>query len=83
MFKKTRNIYLAAVFLCFGATLVEVDKSDPRHQEFVFEIRDSEGQIEIGYLDKLELEYVNGKLMVNAADFREAIQRMKAIVHSD
>lgn len=81
--KTTKNIYLAAVFLCIGAILKEVKKDDLRHQEFVFEMYDRDGNIAIGVLDKVEIDYANKQVMVNAADYREALQRMKSVVHSD
>ena len=73
--KYTKDIYLAAAFLASGATLVSVDRTDPLHQEFQFE--PSKGD-----LDDIMGQYVNRRLTINVADYRDALQRIKSALHS-
>lgn len=87
MLKKTKDVYLAAAILTFdNVELVRVDRTDPRHMEFVFESKD----VQIGNLpmtggvdlDAIEMKWVNNELTGNFTDFKNAIQRMKSVVHS-
>ena len=95
--KSTTSIYFAAALLSLGAKLEKTDRTDPRHMEFYFSSPmrpasmevSSSGSINLPFkqvptmdLDKLETEWVNKSLNVNAFDYAEAIQRMKSIVHS-
>ena len=73
---KTNDIYLASALIALGGLYSHADKSDPRHQVFYF--RDN-GRVDF---DKVTSEYVMGVLMVNAAAFKESIQRMKSVIHS-
>lgn len=82
----TKDIYLAAALSALGARLESVDKSDPKHMEFVF-VPKQEFQTgalaDLGQnLEALKLEWTNRTLMVNAADYSEAIKRMKSEVHT-
>ncbi len=63
--------------MAHGATLDSTDKSDLRHMRFCLNLPDKCSG------DMLESEWVNCTLMVNAAQFREAIQRLKAVIHSE
>ena len=72
---RTKDIYLAAIYIALGVTYSHALKDDLRHQEFIFE-----GDIE--ETDKIKADYMNGVLMVNAAKFKEAIQRMKSEIYS-
>lgn len=70
----TKDIGLAAVILSkeYG-TLVSVDKTDIRRMKFIFS----------GYnLQAVESSWTNRKVEVNAADFFDAIRKMKSIIHS-
>lgn len=84
---KTKDIYLAAVMLALGAKLDHTDKSDPRHQEFHFSEYEGKGPVDelLHSVDfeKVELDYANAKLEINAVKFKEALQRMKSIIHSN
>ena len=73
---KTKDIYLAAIYIAVGGSYLYADKEDPRHQIFVFEPTDL-----VDY-EKIKTDYINGSLMVNAVAFKESIQRMKAEIHS-
>ena len=70
--KTTSDIYFAAALLAKGAYLEKIDRTKPRHMTFTFSGDD---------LDSLEMKWVNKELEVNALDYRDAIQRMKSIVH--
>jgi len=72
---KTRDIYLAAALLTLGYVLQSVDKRDSKHQEFIFEISPTT-------LKSIELEYANERLVVNLAHLKNALQRMKSIIHN-
>lgn len=87
--KSTTDLYLAASFLALGATLEKVDKSDPRHMVFELSgtpLESVESPIDKDHyetrLDKWETQYANGILLVNAVQFKDAIQRLKSIVHT-
>ena len=83
----TSDIYLAAALLSLGARLDDVDKSDTRHMKFT--LVSTAPPFESSHLQKacLDLEdpenaWANGSLMVNATNFKDAIQRMKSVIHS-
>jgi hypothetical protein len=85
--KSTRDVYLAAAFLTFdGVELIRVDKTDPRHMEFVFEAvepkLDDDLKFPENFLDEIEMKWVNNELSGNFTDFKNAIQRMKSVIHS-
>ena len=87
--KSTKDIYLAACFLTLGARHERTNKEDKRHMEFffspkpLFETGALSGNSEAGQdLDKIESDWVNGCVMVNAVQYKDALQRMKAIIHS-
>lgn len=85
MVKKTKDVYLAAAFLTFdGVELIRVDKTDPRHMEFVFEKPDLPNIVGMSTLtlDDIEMQWVNNELSGNFTDFKNAIQRMKSVIHS-
>ena len=72
----TKDLYLSAALLSLGASLINIDRTDPKHMEFQF-VSDSSLD-----LKSIELEWTNKTLECNAASFAEAIRRMKALVHS-
>lgn len=91
--KSTKDIYLAATFIALGARYSHANKEDPRHMEFFFEtphedaLENSDNFLAdlttaLPDLNKIEKDWVNGNVMVNAVKYKEAIQRMKSIVHS-
>jgi len=73
---KTKDIYYAAIVIAMGGQYSHADKTDPRHQIFHFIDNDRVD------FDKVRSEYVMGSLMVNAAAFKESLQRMKSEIHS-
>jgi hypothetical protein len=90
MNKRTKDIYLSAAWLALGAKYEKVDRTDPRHMEFFF----SSGKDDVSTqndiltvsmevdLELIEKQWANAELIVNAIKFKEALQRMKALVHS-
>ncbi len=94
--KITTDIYFAAALLALGAKLDRTDKSDPRHMEFHFSApATTTGTVNLTTnaapvistipaldLDRLETEWVNKSMKINAFEFAEAIKRMKSVVHS-
>ena len=86
--KKTTDLYLAAAFLALGAKLENVNRDDPRHMEFSFEpslnifnseVLNSATKLD---LDAIETQWTNSELMVNATAYKDAIQKMKRVVHT-
>lgn len=87
----TKDIYLAACWLAMGAKYDHADKTDARHMEFfispkpLFEtgvlagtLTNMDGQD----LKKIEEDWANGCVMVNAVQYKDALQRLKAVIHS-
>lgn len=89
----TTDIYLCAALMSLGAKLDGVDKSDPKHMQFTL-IRDGyifessnlpDGSAVVSHqatLDTYEKQWANEELMVNAIKYKDAIQRIKSVVHS-
>jgi hypothetical protein len=76
---RTTDLYYAAALMANGAVLAKTDKSDSRHMRFCIEIpAGSKCDAE-----ELESQWVNSTLTVNAAAFRDSIQRLKAVIHSE
>lgn len=95
--KSTSDLYFAASMMSYGVPLESIDRSDPRHMVFTFVAsnRMSEpatpdnpspepyaSEVDVIDLDIMERDWVNGKLMVNATKNKEAMQRLKSIIHS-
>lgn len=92
---KTADVYFCAALLSVGAKYEGADKTDPRHMEFEVSLNYPNFQAEplasavlngniqsVLGLEYYEKAWANGELMVNATKYKEAIQRMKAIIHS-
>ena len=94
--KKSTDFYFVAALMSVGATLENTDKSDPRHMEFCVELSSPEFQSvnlasavvnggantqfrDLAYYEK---EWANGTLQVNAIKYKDAIQRLKSVIHS-
>ena len=84
----TKSLGIAAAWSALGATYEKSDRTDPKHIEFFFSPRvASTGALkELGIptqdLDKIESDWVNRTLVVNAVEFYDALQRLKTIIHS-
>ena len=87
--KSTKDLYLAACYMALGAKYEKTDKTDKRHMAFHFspkQLFHSGTLKDIVYdqdLDGIETEWANGVVMVNAVQYKDALQRLKAIIHSD
>ena len=92
--KSTRDIYLAAAWLSMGAKLERTDKTDRRHMEFFFSPKPlfetgvlsgetSTINLAVQDLDKIETDWVNEVVVGNLVSYKNALQRLKAVVHSD
>lgn len=86
-FKTTKNIYLAACFLCAGANLRDVDKTEERHQKFIFDYLPTQTEevpndARFMDLDQIEMAFANKTLLVNAVEYGEAIRQLKSVIHS-
>lgn len=89
----TTDIYFTAALLALGARLDDTNKSDLRHMEFTVIPNEAHFQSEnlpdkpAGSYLPIDLEFyekqwANGILLVNAVQFKDAIQRMKSVIHS-
>lgn len=79
---KTSDVYLSAALLSLGYKLVNVNRTDPRHMVFEFEmpeLKENEVMLDI---QSIETVWANRELQGNLFDFSEAIKRMKSIIHS-
>lgn len=72
---QTKDLYLAAAILALKVgTLETVDKHDKRHMKFLFS--------GLG-LEAVQDRWTNRLVEVNAADYADAIRKMKSIIHSE
>ena len=90
----TTDVYFCAALLALGSKLEDVDKTDRRHMQFTvsrdfykFESENLPSNTTVAVANNLDLEYyekewANGTLMINAIQFKDAIQRMKSVIHS-
>jgi hypothetical protein len=92
--KSTKDLYLAACYMALGAKYEKSDKTDKRHIVFYFTPKPlfetgvlAEGTenapIPAQDLDKIESDWANGCVLVNAIQYKDALQRLKSIIHSD
>jgi hypothetical protein len=83
---ETTDIYFTAALLALGFKLDSVDKSDIRHMKFFIVPKEFESEnlpkVSLDGLEFYENEWANGTLVINAVAFKDAIQRMKSVIHS-
>lgn len=94
----TQDIYFSAAMLSLGAKLDDTDKTDVRHMKFTLSfpgtipyvfhsenipnstvVNTNSVAIDFEYYEN---QWANATLMVNATKFKDALQRMKSVVHS-
>ena len=96
---KTQDIYFAAAMLSLGARLEDTDKSDSRHMKFHLVLDNPTGYqfhsqnipngssitsvIEPSDFEYFEKEWANSTMWVNATKYKDALQRLKSVIHSD
>jgi len=91
----TTDVYFCAALLSIGCKLDNVDRTDPRHMQFTIIPNEpkfvsenlSTAVVPAGAYLPVDLEYyenqwVNGTWCGNLIAFKEAIQRMKSVIHS-
>lgn len=91
---QTSDVYFSAAMLAVGARLDSVDRTDPRHMQFTLVMDEykfvskilndavsslASFQADFEYYEK---EWANRTLQINAWDFKDALQRMKSVIHS-
>jgi hypothetical protein len=86
---KISDMYLAATLLSYGAKLDEIDRSDPRRQQFSFsgEIKEiwviaghSILRIENPDFETIKTKYVGGTLVFPPA-FVDCVKKVKSSIH--
>jgi 6-phosphogluconate dehydrogenase len=85
------DMYFAAALVSYGATMVRIDKSDKKHQKFVFEDNTvSEIWVEAGNLHlrivnpiikEIEKQFFSKKL-VYPPSYPDTIRSIKSAIHS-
>jgi hypothetical protein len=84
--KTTRDLYLAAAFLALGAKYEGANRTDPKNMEFIFTPKvtksDAIPKVPLQDLEKVESEWINETLVINATEYAAAIKRMKSLVHT-
>ena len=88
--KRITDMYLAAALHAYGFTLVRVDKTNYRRQQFYFsggvpEVYRLDGLVPLRAvkpeLDDVEMWYIAGKLMF-PPNYPDSIKRIKSAIHS-
>lgn len=62
------NIYLGAAFMCHGAKLLNVDRSDPNHVAYEFEGDD---------LTEIKSDWLLGELIGNLSSYASHLKNLK------
>jgi hypothetical protein len=75
----TADMYLAALLLSSDFSLIDVNRSDPKHIRFCFSSCDG---TEEPVLEDVVREYTNGTMMVNASRYVESIRKIKSLIHA-
>lgn len=72
---RSSDLYVSAYLLAQGLTLLDVDRSDPRRLEFVFEDRPDRPQ--------LVHDFLCGTANGNLADFIYQLRRAKRLLYAE
>ncbi len=78
----TADMYLAALLLAKDFSLINIDRSDPKHIHFEFDSESDDPQIGAGSADDLIRSYTNGDAVVRASRFVEALRKIKSLIHA-
>ncbi len=79
----TPDIFLAAAYIALGAVYTRADKTNPKHMVFYFSYPEDESEEEPTFsFASIEQRWVNNSLLVNATRYKDALQRLKSVVHS-
>lgn len=90
--KRVSDMYLAGALKALACEIVEVDKTNPRRQEFVFKQKphtvwiledNTVSKVEYADLDQVELAYRCGKLMVTAEDYANGLRSVKNMLYDN
>jgi len=88
---KVNDMYLAAAFLAYGATLVEIDKTDIRRQRFCFRndipyvyVMNRSGDIDFKESpDVRDVEtWFISKTLIFPPSYPDSIRSIKSVIHS-
>jgi hypothetical protein len=83
---KTKDIYLAATLISLGHKIEQVDKTDLKHMEFTIIPANFDSPnippVMSYDLENLAILYANDELRVSPLKYKDALQRLKSIVHS-
>lgn len=92
----TSDIYFAAALLSFGGEVVSTDRTDVSHIKFTVSLKASsikfssenlpeppvDEEYDASIMETCKKLWANGKLLVNAVDYKNALQRIRTLIHS-
>ena len=86
--KTSSDVYFSAALMSLGYKLINVDRTDPRHMIFGFDIGEPNSLGAVGEsvkhtnFEDIKLQWANEVLQVNARKYMESIKSLKSIIHS-
>lgn len=78
----TADMYLAALLLAKDFSLINIDRSDPKHIHFEFGADSDDPLLGAGSADTVIRSYTNGDSVVMASRFVEALRKIKSLIHA-